>query len=203
MKIAGFQANSFVDYKGHIAAVVFVAGCNMRCWYCHNAQILDTDVLYDEEDILKKIEKNKFFLDGVVVSGGEPTLQKDLPEFIDKIKAMGLDVKLDTNGKRPDVIKKLLDEKKIDYVAMDVKAPLDKYDKVTPTMPVAPEILKESIELIANSGVDYEFRMTVVPQFEISDVEEAAKALEGKKAFYLQQYVDHGMGLLAHDKKFF
>ena len=103
MKIAGFQANSFVDYKGHIAAVVFVAGCNMRCWYCHNAQILDTDVLYDEEDVLKKIEKNKFFLDGVVVSGGEPTLQKDLPEFIDKIKAMSLDVKLDTNGKRPDV----------------------------------------------------------------------------------------------------
>lgn len=203
MKIAGFQANSFVDYKGHIAAVVFVAGCNMRCWYCHNAQILDTDVLYDEEDILKKIEKNKFFLDGVVVSGGEPTLQKDLPEFIDKIKAMGLDVKLDTNGKRPDVLKKLFDEKKIDYVAMDVKAPLDKYDKVTPTMPADPEILKESIELIANSGVDYEFRMTVVPQFEISDVEEAAKALEGKKAFYLQQYVDHGMGLLAHDKKFF
>lgn len=203
MNIAGFQPNSFVDYPTHIAAIVFVGGCNMRCWYCHNEQILDTKEFLDQDEVLAKIEKNKLFLDGVVVSGGEPTLQEDLEDFIDKIKAMGLDVKLDTNGKRPDVLKKLLPTGKIDYVAMDVKAPLDKYHLVTPTTKESKKVLSESIDIISGSGVDYEFRMTVIPQLTIDDVVAAAKTLEGKKAFYLQQYIDHGKGFNSHTKEFF
>ena len=203
MNIAGFQPNSFVDYPSHIAAVVFVGGCNMRCWYCHNEQILDTKEFLDENEILTKIEKNKLFLDGVVVSGGEPTLQSDLSEFIDKIAMMGLDVKLDTNGKRPDVLEKLLPGGKINYVAMDVKAPLDKYHIVTPTTTESEKVLLKSIELISSSGVDYEFRMTVIPQLTVDDVVSVAKMLKGKKAFYLQQYVDHGKGISSHPKEFF
>ena len=203
MNIAGFQANSFVDYPSHIAATVFVGGCNMRCWYCHNEQILDTKDFLNQDEVLAKIEKNKLFLDGVVVSGGEPTLQSDLEDFIDKIKAMGLDVKLDTNGKRPDVLRKLLPTGKIDYVAMDVKAPLDKYHLVTPTTNESKDVLADSIEIISTSGVDYEFRMTVIPQLTVDDIVAVAKTLEGKKAFYLQQYIDHGKGFSSHPREFF
>lgn len=203
MNIAGFQANSFVDYPSHIAATVFVGGCNMRCWYCHNEQILDTKDFLNQDEVLAKIEKNKLFLDGVVVSGGEPTLQSDLEDFIDKIKAMGLDVKLDTNGKRPDVLRKLLPTGKIDYVAMDVKAPLDKYHLVTPTTNESKDVLTDSIEIISTSGVDYEFRMTVIPQLTVDDIVAVAKTLEGKKAFYLQQYIDHGKGFSSHPREFF
>ena len=133
MKIAGYQANSFVDFKDNIAAVVFVGGCNMRCWYCHNEGILDTEEFLDEDEILAKIKNNVGFLDGVVISGGEPTLQTDLIPFIKKLKSMKLLVKLDTNGKRPDVLKKIFEEGLLDYVAMDIKAPLDDYYKATPS----------------------------------------------------------------------
>ncbi|NLZ25743.1 MAG: anaerobic ribonucleoside-triphosphate reductase activating protein, partial [Clostridiales bacterium] len=151
MQIAGFQPNSFIDFKGRIAALVFTPYCNMRCWYCHNKSILDNPELLSEDEILKKIERDKFLLDGVVITGGEPTLQADLLDFIKKIKAMGLDVKVDTNGKRPDVIRELIELKLIDYIAMDVKAPLNKYFKVTPTTLESEEILRESINLIINS----------------------------------------------------
>ena len=202
MQIAGFQPNSFIDFKGRIAALVFTPYCNMRCWYCHNKSILDNPELLSEDEILKKIERDKFLLDGVVITGGEPTLQADLLDFIKKIKAMGLDVKVDTNGKRPDVIRELIELKIIDYIAMDVKAPLNKYFKVTPTTLESEEILRESINLIINSGIDHEFRMTVIPQLTLEDIEEAAKEVKGAKAFYLQQYRDTA-GFAPHSHEFF
>lgn len=202
MNIAGFQANSFVDFKDNIAAVVFVAGCNMRCWYCHNEQILDTKEFLDDEEILAKIKGNSNFLDGVVVSGGEPTLQPDLIEFIKKIKAMGLLVKLDTNGKRPDVLKNILAENLLDYIAMDIKAPLNDYYKATPSTKESAEVLRESIELIRNSGVPYEFRTTVIPQLSLEDIRSIAQTLKGATALYLQQYND-SKGVTPHIPGFF
>jgi len=202
MNIAGFQANSFVDFKNNIAAVVFVSGCNMRCWYCHNEHILDTKDLLDEEAILAQIKENAGFLDGVVVTGGEPTLQPDLIDFIKKIKAMGLLVKLDTNGKRPDVLEKVLVENVLDYIAMDIKAPLNDYYKATPSTKESTEVLLNSIELIRNSGVPYEFRTTVIPQLSLEDIRTIAQTVKGATALYLQQYND-SKGIHPHEPDFF
>lgn len=202
MKIAGYQANSFVDFKDNIAAVVFVGGCNMRCWYCHNEGILDTEEFLDEDEILAKIKNNVGFLDGVVISGGEPTLQTDLIPFIKKLKSMKLLVKLDTNGKRPDVLKKIFEEGLLDYVAMDIKAPLDDYYKATPSTKESAKVLQESIELIRASGVKYEFRTTVIPQLSLEDIEKIAQTLKGATALYLQQYND-SKGIAPHPPEFF
>lgn len=195
MRIAGFQPNSLLDFPGNIAAMVFVGGCNMRCWYCHNASILDTREFLDEQAILDRIKDN-FLLDGVVISGGEPTLQPDLLDFARKVKDMGLEVKLDTNGLRPAVIKEGVENGLFDYVAMDIKAPFDKACVVTPTVPWNADKLRESVRyLMGQDKVPYEFRMTVIPQFTVEDVERAAQEIAGARIFYLQPYVDHGMGL--------
>lgn len=202
MRIAGYQPNSLLDFPGNIAAMVFVGGCNLRCWYCHNASILDTTEFLDEQAILDRIKDN-FLLDGVVISGGEPTLQPDLFDFARKIKDMGLEVKLDTNGLRPAVIREGVEKGLFDYVAMDIKAPFDKSCVVTPTRPWDADKLRESAAyLMGQDKIPYEFRMTVIPQFEIEDIVEAAKEIRGAKIFYLQPYVDHGMGLPSPTKEF-
>ncbi|MEG1663545.1 MAG: anaerobic ribonucleoside-triphosphate reductase activating protein [Clostridia bacterium] len=194
MRIAGIQINSFVDFPENIAAVVFVGGCNMRCWYCHNADILETKEFLDEEKVLAKIKDN-LLLDGVVISGGEPTLQADMLDFAQKIKDMGLNVKLDTNGLRPEVLQKALDSGLVDYVAMDIKAPLDKGFKVTPTMMWNEEKLRKSIDILRGQNkIPYEFRLTVIPQFTLDEIVEVAKTVAGARVFYLQKYVDHGKG---------
>ena len=186
MRIAGFQPNSLLDFPGNIAAMVFVGGCNMRCWYCHNAAILDTREFLDEQAILDRIKDN-FLLDGVVISGGEPTLQPDLFDFAKKIKDMGLEVKLDTNGLRPAVIKEGVERGLFDYVAMDIKAPFDKACVVTPTVPWNADKLRESVAyLMSQDKIPYEFRMTVIPQFTVEDVERAAQEIAGARIFYLQ-----------------
>ncbi len=184
-----------LDFPGNIAAMVFVSGCNMRCWYCHNAAILDTTELLDEEAILVRIKDN-FLLDGVVISGGEPTLQPDLFDFAKKIKDMGLEVKLDTNGLRPMVIKEGIERGLFDYVAMDIKAPFERSDMVTLARPWDISSLRESVSyLISQDKINYEFRMTVIPQFTTEDILDAAREIKGGKIFYLQPYVDHGKGL--------
>ena len=195
MMIAGYNPNSFVDFPGNIAAIVFVGGCNLRCWYCHNAEILDTKEFLSDDAILERIKDN-FLLDGVVVSGGEPTLQPDLFDFARKIKDMGLEVKLDTNGLRPAVIREGVEKGLFDYVAMDIKAPFDKSCVVTPTRPWDADKLRESAAyLMGQDKIPYEFRMTVIPQFTVEDIVLAAKQIAGARIFYLQPYVDHGMGL--------
>lgn len=174
----------------------------MRCWYCHNEHILDTKDFLDEEEVLSKIAANATFLDGVVITGGEPTLQSDLAEFIKKIKQLGLLVKLDTNGKRPDALEELLKTAPPDYIAMDVKAPLDDYYKATPQTAEKAEVFRKSIKLIMQSGIPHEFRTTVIPQLSVLDIEKIAKEIEGAQAYYLQQYNDK-KGIKPHPASFF
>ncbi|HHT82947.1 MAG: anaerobic ribonucleoside-triphosphate reductase activating protein [Christensenellales bacterium] len=189
MKVAGFTPNSFVDYPGNIAAVIFFGGCNFDCWFCHNRWLLSVDNLYDIEEILKRIETNKDFLDAVVLSGGEATLQnsRELIELIKRIKAMGLKVKLDTNGTNYQTLKELLPY--LDYVAMDIKAPLSKYREITCIDDNQMISLKNSINLLKSGEIDCEFRTTFIPTLTKDDILEIAHTLKGCRHYYLQQYV--------------
>jgi len=166
MKIGGFQALTLSDFPGHIAAIVFTQGCNFRCPFCHNGPLLPLDrpaaELIDEGLVLDALKTRAAFLDGVVITGGEPTLQEDLRTFTKRIRTMRLKVKLDTNGSRPDVLADLLAGRLFDCVAMDIKAPFAKYPQVTGVdAPV--EAIRESIALLVADGTPCEFRTTFVP----------------------------------------
>ncbi len=165
MKIGGLNKFSLSDYPGKVASVVFTQGCNFRCRFCHNGSLIPGNVpdssLIPQEKVFEFLEDRSSQLDGVVITGGEPTIQPDLSAFIHRIKTMGFSVKLDTNGSRPKVLHKLLEEKLIDFMAMDIKAPLDIYDRLTGVQTPISRI-EESIELIAGSGITHEFRTTVV-----------------------------------------
>lgn len=203
MNIAGFNPNSMVDYEGNISAVVFTAGCNMRCWYCHNKHILNDCDLLDEKDVLFRIEKNKNFLDAVVITGGEATLQPDIIDFAKKAKDMGLLVKLDTNGKTPDILKRIIESGAVDYIAMDLKAPLEDYDLVTKTGEDA-DALRESIMLIMESGIPYEFRTTFFPQLGTDDIEKIAKEIAGARRYVIQKYNNvEGFNFIYHSAEDF
>jgi len=166
MRIGGFQALTLSDYPGHIAAIIFTQGCNFRCPFCHNGALLATDApvesLQDEETILDTLESRRTLLDGVVISGGEPTIQSDLGEFIDRVKQKGLQVKLDTNGSRPDVVRDLLAHHLLDYVAMDIKAPFTKYSQLVGVdAPI--DRIEETLRLLIAGDTPCEFRTTFVP----------------------------------------
>jgi len=165
MKIGGLNEFSLSDYPGHVATVVFTQGCNFRCPFCHNGSLIPGDVpeslLIPEQKVFEFLKDRNSQLESVVITGGEPTIQPDLPEFIHRIIAMELLVKLDTNGSRPEVLRRLLKEKLIDYIAMDIKAPLDIYGRLTGTHTSVSRI-QESIEIIDRSGIAHEFRTTVV-----------------------------------------
>lgn len=190
MQIAGLEKNSVVDYPGKIAAVVFTPGCNLDCYYCHNRFLLAKEMwpdLLPEEDVLRFLEKRKKLLDGVVISGGESTLQKDLKEFVVKVRSLGYSVKLDTNGTNPNLLKELFAEGLIDYVAMDFKAPFQKYGQICGNEFFL-EKIKESINLLLSGQVAYEFRTTFVPELTEEDVLEMAKVIQGARLYVLQQY---------------
>jgi len=165
MRIGGMNPFSLSDFPGRVAPVVFTQGCNFRCPYCHNAPLLSCrvpdDQLIREEAFFDFLQRRCGCVDGVVVSGGEPCIQPDLSRFVQRIKAMGLLVKLDTNGSRPGTLRELLHQGLLDYVAMDLKAPLLRYDKLC-GVDVPIHKIQKSIELIAESGVEHEFRTTVV-----------------------------------------
>lgn len=187
MEISGLIKNSFVDYPKNIACVVFTAGCNMNCWYCHNHNLIsETKGVISEDYVFNLLEERKKFLDGVVITGGEPTLQPDLKQFIKKVKEIGLKVKLDTNGTNLKMVKELVEENLLDYIAMDVKAPLKKYSVIT-TVPNITEI-KDSIEYIKTCGVDYEFRTTFSPNLTTDDIKELVSDIGYVKNYALQQY---------------
>lgn len=188
MKIAGMQKNSFVDYPGKICAVVFTPGCNMDCFYCHNRDLIEGvhESITTVEEVLSFLEKRKGFLEGVVVSGGEPTLQKGLLPFFVELKRMGYSIKLDTNGTNPDVIEELLGTKLVDYIAMDFKAPYEKYSKIC-GREVDLHNIKKSMKLLMNSGVDYEFRTTLAPGLDKKDIVEMAKEISGARLYVLQK----------------
>lgn len=164
MIFGGFQKTDLINFPGYVASTVFTRGCNFRCPYCHNPEfvIQGSDQTYfgetyTEEEVLSYLQRRRGMLDGLVVSGGEPTLHKDLIPFIRKVKALGLKVKLDTNGSLPDVLRQLLDEGLLDYIAMDIKAPLEKYRLVGFT---DTDAIRSSIAILQSSGVEHEYRTT-------------------------------------------
>ncbi len=190
MKIVGIHKNSTVDYPGKLSAVAFTPGCNMNCFYCHNRSIICEDGqknLIDPNEFLNILKKRKNFLEGVVISGGEPTIQADLDDYIFRIKQMGYPVKLDTNGTNPRVIKELFNKRLIDYIAMDIKAPFDKYPQVCGA-DIPMQNIEESIAFIMAGEIDYEFRTTFVPQLSEKDGINIAKKIKGAKKYVLQQY---------------
>lgn len=185
MIIGGLQKTSLLDFPEKIAAIVFTMGCNFCCGYCHNPELINGEAKIEEVFEFLKTRQGK--LDGVVITGGEPCLQKDLPEFIKQVKELGFAVKLDTNGSFPEMLEKVLPD--LDYVAMDIKAPLEKYSQIVNVDVDTSKILK-SIEVLKNGGVDYEFRTTVVKsQLSFEDFEKIGQLIQGAPRYYLQKFV--------------
>src|SRR3989339_864583 len=189
LEIKGLQKTSLIDYSPYTSCVVFLAGCDFRCPFCQNPDLVLNPEKLDtikKEDFFEFLKKRKKWLDGACITGGEPTLYKELPEFIKQIKDLGYKLKLDTNGNNPDMLKELV--KLADYVAMDIKSSLEKYDE-SAGVKVDIEKIKKSVEIIKNSGIDWEFRMTVVPALHSQeDFEKIGKWLKGAKRFFLQQF---------------
>lgn len=184
MIIGGLQKTSLLDFPEKIAAIVFTMGCNFRCGYCHNPELINGEAKI--EDVFEFLKTRQGKLDGVVITGGEPCLQKDLPEFIKQVKELGFAVKLDTNGSFPEMLEKVLPD--LDYVAMDIKAPLEKYSQIVNVDVDTSKILK-SIEVLKNGGVDYEFRTTVVKsQLSYEDFEKIGQLIQGAPRYYLQRF---------------
>ena len=190
MQIAGLLKTSLSDYPNKVACVIFTSGCNFHCAFCHNRSLVDRSAsLISEEEIFEYLNKRKGILDGVVISGGEPTLQMDIFNFIKRIKQLGFLIKLDTNGSSYDIVKTLIDERLVDYIAMDIKNGPSYYDKITETNVNTSEIEKTK-NLLINSGIDYEFRTTLVKQyFTLESIEEMGRFLSGAKTLFLQKYV--------------
>ena len=215
MKIGGLQKTTLIDYPGKIACTVFLSGCNFRCPWCYSSELVLPEKIkkqpkISEKDFFKFLKERKGLLEGCILCGGEPTINEDLPDFIKKIKKFGYLVKLDTNGSNPEMLKDLISKKLIDYVAMDIKAPTenqkstrssdwvarldnrakfkDKYEQAA-GVKINLENIKKSIEVIKNSGIDYEFRMTVVPGIHTKeDILQIAREISPAKKFYLQNF---------------
>lgn len=190
MRIGGLTRSSLIDYPGKVCAIIFTIGCNFRCPYCHNPELVDeTAEEIPESDIFAFLESRVGLLDGVTITGGEPTLHDDLPSFIARIKKLGFLVKLDSNGTNPDMLRRLIDWKLVDYIAMDIKAPLRKYE-YTVARPVDRECIKASVELLKEGRVAYEFRTTVIKVLNPKeDFYEIGELIEGADAYYLQKFV--------------
>lgn len=196
MIIGGIQKNSFIDYPGKISCVLFLRGCNFRCPYCHNPDLVlrpfpETNPVNDIE-IFEWLKIRHGFLDGVVITGGEPTLQKDLLSLCRKVKNLGYPIKLDTNGSRPGVLEDLFLNDVLDYVAMDVKTDPLRYDSLTQA-PIDPALLLKSIRLIMSSGLPYEFRTTCVRPFvDEGIITMIGKTIEGAMCYALQAFSNAG-----------
>ena len=189
MIIGGLQKTSLLDYPDTISAIVWTVGCNFRCPFCYNKDLVLGKVgSIPEEEFFSFLNKRKGMLDGLVISGGEPLMQKDIVQFAEKVKKLGYLIKIDTNGMYPEKLKELIDKKLVDYIAMDVKAPKKKYDTLA-GVKIDIKKIEKSIELIQNSGLDYEFKTTFTPGLLTKDdIINIAKWLEGSKRFYLQQF---------------
>jgi len=192
MILGGYQKLTLIDYPGKIATTVFTVGCSFRCPFCHNPELVDSRQFMVQGKLEKEffdfLKKRKGKLEGVCITGGEPTIQRDIIDFIKKIKKLGFLVKLDSNGTRPDILRKVIAEKLVDFIAMDIKNQPKNYDK---TVGVKGDIkrIKLSADLIMRSKIPYEFRTTVVPGLHSEkDFEEIAKWIKGARAYYLQEY---------------
>lgn len=192
MRIVGFVKTSLVDWDGHVSSVIFLPGCNFRCPFCHNRELVLSPGSVPEVDhrsMKHYLEENSDFLDGVVITGGEPTIHPDLPDLIGEISALGLKVKLDTNGSNPSMLLDLIDSGLLDSVAMDIKGPLDdRYDEICGAHAPLEEI-KRSISILMDSEIEYEFRTTVVPHLiKEMEVESIAAFIGGARKYALQQF---------------
>jgi pyruvate formate lyase activating enzyme len=189
MNIGGFQKTSLLDYPNYLSAIIWTQECNFKCPFCYNRNLVfGKEKSIDEQEILSYLKKRQGIIEGVVLSGGEPFLQKDINDFIEKIKKLDYLVKIDTNGSFPDKLKVLIDNKMIDYISMDVKAPKKKYDTLS-GIKINTSRIQKSIDLIKNGPSDYEFRTTFVPDLlKKEDIIEIGKWLDGSKNYFLQQF---------------
>lgn len=191
MNIAGVQKVTLLDYPGKVACEIFTQGCNFECPFCQNSSLIPITNTgeFSEEEIFEYLNLRKNILDGVVITGGEPTVQKDLKGFIKKIKDLGLLVKLDTNGGNPKVLQELIDEDLVDYVAMDIKNIFNKYN-ITAGKKINLDNIKKSIEILKASKIDYEFRTTIIKEMHsLDDIINICK-LVGNAKYYLQNFED-------------
>ena len=191
MNIAGVQKVTLLDYPGKVACEIFTQGCNFECPFCQNSSLIPITNTgeFSEEEIFEYLNLRKNILDGVVITGGEPTVQKDLKEFIKKIKDLGLLVKLDTNGGNPKVLQELIDEDLVDYVAMDIKNIFNKYN-ITAGKKINLDNIKKSIEILKASKIDYEFRTTIIKEMHSLDDIVSICKLVGNAKYYLQNFED-------------
>ena len=189
MKIGGIQKTSLLDYPDVISAIIWTIGCNFRCPFCYNKEIVLGNVKpISEKEVFSFLDKRKGMLEGLVITGGEPLIQKDIINFCEEVKKLNYLIKIDTNGTNPEKLKELIERNLVDYIAMDIKASKKKYDKLTNTK-VNIKKIEESIKILQNSIIDYEFRTTFIPEYLTkNDIMEIAKWLKGSKKFYLQQF---------------
>ena len=193
MNIAYLLSTTLIDYPGKVAAVCFTTGCNFRCPFCHNCELvlpekIETLKLIPENEVLYFLRERRGFLDGLVITGGEPTVQPGLFRFIERVKGLGLLVKLDTNGSWPEVLEELLAAHLLDYIAMDLKGPAARYDEMA-GVHVDMAAITRSIRLIIERAPNYEFRTTTAPTMTAKDIKEAVSLIAGAKRYYLQQFV--------------
>lgn len=191
MKISGLEKVTLTDFPGYVSCIIFTQGCNYKCPFCHNSSLIPiTKGLLDSKYVLDYINKRKNILEGVVITGGEPTIHQDLKTFIKKIKDLNLKIKLDTNGNNPKVLKELLNENLLDYVAMDIKNTFESYD-ITSGTKVNIKNVKESIKILKESDIDYEFRTTIVKEFHnIDKILDIIKLIDNSK-YFIQNYTEN------------
>ncbi len=186
----GMEKLSLVDYDGHLACTLFTSGCNYACPFCHNSPLIYDQPKINFEQILDYLNKRRKMIDAVVITGGEPTLHKELIDVIKEIKKLGFKIKLDTNGTNPKVLYELINQKLIDYVAMDIKTSLNNYCIVTNVINPQVDNIKESINILKSSMIDYEFRTTLVKEYhDFSTIEEMKELLSGSNKLFLQKFV--------------
>jgi len=186
-----FQPSSMLDWPGKICSVLFLSGCNFRCPYCHNPELIEAGEAADNiawDDLARYLNERKGWIDGVSITGGEPTIHADLPRLCESLRDLGMAVKLDTNGSRPRLLAEMLSRGLVDFVAMDLKTSIERYAEVT-RRPVDPSCIGDSIDAIIGSGVEHEFRCTVVPGLVgLEDLESLAERIAGARKFVLQQF---------------
>lgn len=190
--IAGLQKLTLLDFPGRTACTIFLNGCNLRCPYCHNFSLAEgKGEIIDIHEVFQFLDKRKGLLDGVAITGGEPCIHKKLPEFLSYIKEKGFLVKLDTNGMYPDILSEILNKNLADYIAMDIKNSPEKYALTTGISKIKIKKIKKSISMIMDSGLDYEFRTTVVKEYhDEDDFYKIGELIRGAKQHYLQQFID-------------
>lgn len=192
MKIGGLERFSLIDYPGQVAAIVFTQGCTFRCGFCYNPELVNPSLFtpeIPEEEVMNFLREREGKLGALVITGGEPTMHADLPDFIKKVRALGMLVKLDTNGSNPDMLEQLINDKLVQYVAMDIKSPLDKYAATT-CVAIDQEQIKRSVDMIMSADIDYEFRTTVVcSQLGHDDFKAIGELIRGARLYALQKFV--------------